>query len=155
MNGDECGRSIVERERLPADLGDRDHPPEQAARCGRTERYDRLGLHDGALSVEPPFAAIDFVGIRALVQAALAAHLMLEVFDRIGDEHILAHDAGTFQSLVQETTRRANKWVPGQIFLVARLLADHHQTRMRPAFAGYNLRGELVERAARTSRLLS
>src|SRR5262249_16603814 len=124
MNGNESGRSIVEHKRLPADFSDRDHAPEQAACRSRTECHDRLGLHDGALVIEPPFAAINFVGIRALVQAALAAHLMLEVFDRIGDEYILARDAGVLQRLIQEAAGGTDKWVASQVFLVARLLAD-------------------------------
>src|SRR5258705_2475024 len=57
MNSDEGGCSIGERKRLPADLGDRDHAPEQAACCGRAERYDRLRVYNGALLLEPPLAA--------------------------------------------------------------------------------------------------
>src|SRR5262245_19844228 len=100
MNGDKGRCAIGEHKWLPADFGDRDHAPEQAAGCGRAERHDRLRSHDGAFPLEPPFAAIDLMSIRALVQAALAAHLMLVVFDSIGDEYILACDAGLLQRLI-------------------------------------------------------
>src|SRR5262245_44594813 len=151
MNGDKGRRSIGEHKRLPAHLGDRDDAPEQAARRGRAERYNCLRSHDGALAFEPPFAAIDFMSIRALVQAALAAHLMFEVFDRIGDEHILALDAGLLQRLIQEAAGRTDKWATGEILLVAWLLADQHQTRMCSPLARHNLGGELIERAARAT----
>jgi hypothetical protein len=74
---------------------------------------------------------------------------MLEMFDRIGDEHILARDPGALQCLIQDTAGRTNKWAAGQVLLVARLLADQHQTRSRAALTRHDLSAELVERAAR------
>jgi hypothetical protein len=89
------------------------------------------------------------------VQTALAAHLVLEVFDCVGDEYILARDAGAFQRLIQEAAGGTNEGAASQVFLIAWLLADQHQTRRSAALARHNLSGELVEGAALTLGFLS
>ena len=61
---------------------------------------DRTRPDDGALLIEPPLAAVDLVGVGAPVQTPLAAHLVLEVLHRIGDQHVLACKAGELRRLV-------------------------------------------------------
>ena len=80
-------------------------------------------LDDRALAIEPPFAALDLIGVRALVQAPLAAHLELEVLDSIGDEDVVARNAGVRQRLIEHAAGRADERLAGEIFLVARLFA--------------------------------
>src|SRR6266511_3389816 len=94
VDGDEGGGTVGEMQGAPPHLGDGDDPSEQAARRGGAEGDDGGGLYNCALGVEPDLAALDLIGVRALVQAPLAAHLVLEVFNRIGDEGIVTRNAG-------------------------------------------------------------
>src|SRR6266511_1860535 len=146
-----CG-AVLKRVRLPAHPGDGDDTPEQAARSGGAQRNDRRGPHDRALLDEPPLAPIDLIGVRALVETPLAAHFVLEVLHRVGDESIGAGNAGFFQRRIQDAAGRADEGLAGEILLVAGLLSDQHQVRAHPAFAGHDLGGEFVERAARAFR---
>ena len=88
MDGDEgraCRRqaAAVWPRTLPIVTGAAEH----AARRGRAERHDhRRACTIAALALEPPAAALDLVGVRPLVQAPLAAHLVLEMLHRVGDE---------------------------------------------------------------------
>lgn len=127
--------------------------PEQAVRRGRAERHPPRGLHDRAFEVVPPAAAIDLIGIRLLVQAALAARLPLEMLHRIGDEHLAAIDAGCGDRPVEHAPGGAHERPALQVFLVPRLLADHHQPRPRRAFARNDLRRIAVKRATRARSL--
>jgi hypothetical protein len=85
------------------------------------------------------------------VQAAFAPHFMLEVFDRIGDEHIVTVDPRLFEGAVEDTAGRPHEGPAGFIFLVAGLFAVKHHRRRLPLFAGNDLRCELIERAARAA----
>jgi hypothetical protein len=81
------------------------------------------------------------------VQPTLAAHFVLEMLHRIGDEHLLAINASLGQSAIQDTTGGSDERQAGQIFLVARLFADqHHRSPPRP-LPRHRLRGVPVKRA--------
>ena len=82
------------------------------------------------------------------MDAPLAAPLELEMLDRVGDIGAGAVHARLGQRLVQQLPRRPDEGPPGQILLVAGLLADEHQRRVQRAFAEHGLRRVLVERAA-------
>ena len=71
-----------------------------------------VGSNDLALVVEPPVAAIDLVGIRALVQPPFATRFEFEVFHRIGDENQFAVNFGVLKSLHKHAAGRTNKWFP-------------------------------------------
>jgi hypothetical protein len=90
---------------------------QNGARCGCAKRNDNLGFDDGALLLESPAATLDLVCIRPLVQAAFAPHFMLEVFDRIGDEHIVTVDLPLFEGAVEDTAGRPHEGPAGFIFL--------------------------------------
>src|SRR3954447_21260022 len=124
MDGDKGGHAIRQLMRFAAQARDRDNAAEQAARRRRAERDDGGWLHQRALLVEPPAASLDLIGIRALVQAPLAALLKLEMLHRIGDEGLIAGNAGRRQRLVQNAARGSDKRLAGQVFLVAGLLPD-------------------------------
>ena len=104
------------------------------------------------LDFEPDPAALDFVTVWPLVQAPFAAHLMLEMFDRVGDEHFLARNTRLCQCLVKDTPRWTDERLAGKVFLVAGLLANQHQMRMAAAFAGHRLGCILIQRAAACTR---
>ena len=91
------------------------------------------GLTISAFELEPDLAALDFVGVGTLVQAALAAHLMLEMLHRVGDENLRAGDPRFRQGPVEDLPGGPDERLAGKVFLVAGLLANQHQVRMRGA----------------------
>ena len=54
----------------------------------------RLHKRPDNYEIEPDLAAFHLVGVRSFVQPALAAHFMLEMLDRVGDESLFPRDAG-------------------------------------------------------------
>src|SRR5947208_12471059 len=119
--------------------------PSRPTRCGGAQRHDRHRLHDGALDIEPDLAALDFVGVRALVQTPLAAHLMLEVLHRVGHEDLAARDSRILERLVENAAGGADERLAAQVFLVAGLLADQHDARALASFTRHRLGGVLVQ----------
>jgi hypothetical protein len=61
-----------------------------------------------------------------LVDAEFTAGLPFEVLDRIRNINLSAVDIGLIQTFIQQFPSRTYKGSPLFIFLVARLLADHH-----------------------------
>ena len=90
MDGYECGSTILKRHWPTPQRRDCRETAEHAARRGHAERDDNGGLHDRSLEILLPAAAVDLVSVGPLVQPPLAAHLMLEVLDRIGNKYLLA-----------------------------------------------------------------
>src|SRR4029079_13879195 len=83
------------------------------------------------LDVIPKFAPFDFIPIRPLVQAPLAPRFKLEMLHGVGDEYVVAVEARIADCAIEHASCGANKRVTCEIFVIARLLAEHHQTRMR------------------------
>ena len=83
------------------------------------------------------------------MQPAFAAHFILEVLHGAGDERIRSLDPGVRQHLIEKPSGWPDKRLSGEIFFVARLLADQHEGRVARAFAGHRLGGVAVKRAAR------
>ena len=137
MNGDDQFRSVFHGERLAAYFADGDDAADQAAGRGDAERDDSRGLDQAAFRVEPDLAALDLVAVGTFVQPALAAHLVLEMLDRIGDEGVFPGDAGVMQGLVENAAGRTDERLAGNVLFVARLLADQHEggaaSDLRPA----------------------
>ena len=127
MNGDDQFRAVFHVERLAAYFADGDGAAGQAAGRGDAERDDGRGLDQAAFRVEPDLAALDLVAVGTFVQPALAAHFMLEMLDRIGDEGLFPGDAGVMQRLVEDAAGRTDKRFAGNVLFVARLLADQHE----------------------------
>ncbi len=86
------------------------------------------------------------------MDAAFAARLELEMLDRVGDVDRLAIDAGVFQRLVQEMSRRPDERLAREIFLIARLLTDEHEFGARRSLAEYGLGRVSVEGTGRAVR---
>lgn len=82
------------------------------------------------------------------MQALLAARLEFEMLHRIGDIGLAAIDAGIGQSAVEEFSCRPNKGPALQVFLIARLLTDKDDRRLRGTLAEDGLGRVFVERAA-------
>lgn len=80
--------------------------------------------------------------------ALLAAQLMLEVFHRVGDEGLVAGNAGLGQRLVQHLPGRPDEGVARQVLLVAGLFAHQHQLGPAWPLARHPLRPAAVEFAA-------
>ena len=115
----------------------------------RAERNDDRWLDHLLFELEPDLAALDFVGVGTLVQAALAAHLMLEMLHRVGDENLRAGDLRFRQGPVEDLPGGPDERLAGKVFLVAGLFAHQHQVRMAAPFAGDRLSCILVKRTAR------
>src|SRR5688572_27117056 len=148
MDRDDEPRAVGKAQGLGAQFRDGYHASEQTARRGRAERHGNLRPYDRALLVEPPFAALDLVGVRLLVQSALAARRELEVLHGIGDEGLSARNAGIGERAIEQFSGRPDERPAGEVFLVARLLADQHRARTARALAWHRLAGVPIERAA-------
>lgn len=90
----------------------------------------------------------DFVIVRPFVQPSLAPHLVFEMFDGIGDVGVAAGDAGILQRGIENAAGRTDERFAGEIFLIARLLADEHEVGQARSLARHRLGGIAVERAA-------
>src|SRR4029077_3903981 len=151
VDGDQHSRSIrTERQELAAGSLDRHRPSGKGTRGGRTERHDELRLDDLELSRNPPAANLDLAGVRALVKAALAALLELEMLHRIGDIDIRSFDSGFGERTIEDPACRPDEGTPGDIFRIAGLLAHEEEPRFRGAFAEHGLRRPFPQRAGTT-----
>src|SRR5947209_8359251 len=124
MDGDERKSAIREVMRLASGPGNRDGAAQHAACGSDAECQHPFGPDEREFVLKPPATAFDLVGVGSLVQAPLAAHLVFEMLDCVGDERVTPRDSGFSQRLIQNLSRRADKRFAGEIFLVAWLLAD-------------------------------
>ena len=83
--------------------------------------------------------AADLAGVGLFVDAALAAPLELEMLDRVGDVGALAVDSRLRERAIEQLPGRPDERTPGQILLIARLLADEHDLRVERPFAEHRL----------------
>ena len=81
------------------------------------------------------------------MQAPLAAHLVLEVLDRVGYESVLPRDAGVFERGIENAAGRPDERLSRQILLVAGLFADQHEIGRCRTFAWNRLGGVAIKRA--------
>jgi hypothetical protein len=70
------------------------------------------------------------------------------MLDGVGDVDGVAVDAGRLAHAVEQLAGRADEGLAGQVFLVARLLADEHDLRLLRPFAAHGLGRELPQLAA-------
>ena len=113
---------------------------DQRARRGGAERDQRAGSTSSiSLSSQCRQAATSLLR-RRLVDAALAAQLELEVLDRVGDVDASRGRCRSRRARGRTADRPGRRRGARQVFLVARLLADEHQARVRRALAEDRLR---------------
>jgi hypothetical protein len=153
VNCHKGARAVRLGQELTAHPFDDDGPPQHATGGAGSQCDDDIRANDRSFAIEPPATSLDLIGIRAFVQAALAAGLELEVFDRIGHECGPSVDAGLGDRAIENATRRADERQPGQIFIIAGLLADEHHARAGGTLSGHDLRGVTIELAAAALRL--
>ena len=75
------------------------------------------------------------------MDAPPAARGEFEMLHRVGDINQPPVDAGFFQRLVQQLSRRSNERAADHILLIAWLFADEHHARATWPFAEHGLRG--------------
>jgi hypothetical protein len=66
----------------------------------------------------------------------------------VGHVHLIARDTGRLECLVEQSSRRSDKRLPGKIFSVARLFPNEHHNRISSAFTEDRLRSTTIEFAA-------
>lgn len=99
--------------------------PELAARPAQADAcWSQRTRFEGA---SRPAAAADTA---TCVQRLPAAWLELEVFDRVGDMHDAAINAGLRRGGIENLPGRADKRRAGEILLITGLFADHDDPRM-------------------------
>src|SRR5262249_46373801 len=111
----------------------------------RAETHDRVGLDKPNLRVQPRPAGPDLRSVRLLVNPPLPARFPFEMLYDIGDVDTVAIDARLLERTVEQAAGRTHERPTGQIFGVARLLADQHQLGAGRAFAEHGLRAEFVQ----------
>ena len=87
------------------------------------------------------------------MQPPLAAHLVLEMFHRVGDKGLAARNPGLSEGLIEDAPGGSDERLAGNIFLVAWLLTDQHEPGANAPFAGNDLRGLLVKGTTRAAGL--
>src|SRR5271154_2523894 len=73
---------------------------------------------------------------------------MLEMLHGAGDESLFPRYSGVLQRLIENSTRRPNERLAGEIFFVAWLLTHEHQIGAAWALSRHGLGGVAIERAA-------
>jgi hypothetical protein len=95
-------------------------------------------------------AGVDLRGGRTLVDPSLAALLVLEVLDRVGEIHGGPVDAGVVETLTEDPSRRADERLPRQVLAVAGLLAHQDDARITRSVTENGLGGRAEQRTSRT-----
>src|SRR5437868_4813215 len=101
MDGDDHDTAVGELMFATAAGGDRWRLPGQAPQPRRAESYYHFGMNELTLQIEPPAANVDLAIVGPLVQPALAARLVLEVLDRVGDVEFAPFKLCSGQSAIQ------------------------------------------------------
>jgi hypothetical protein len=92
-----------------------------------------------------------FASIRVLVKTPFAPFLVLEMLYGVGDIDRTPVEANRAQGLVEDAAGRSDERTTSAVFLIAGLLANHHESRVHWAFTENNLRRIPVKRAAPTT----
>lgn len=127
-------------QRMPALGRHARRPAENGAASCRPEAHDDVGLHRSHLGVEPGAARHDVADSGLLVDAAHAAPLEPEVLDRVRDVRLLTRDSGLLEGTVKQLARWPDERLAGKVLLVARLLADEHESRLSRSGREHRLR---------------
>src|SRR6266496_2242081 len=115
---------------LPVDLGDLRSFEEQAHR-ETTERHNDTRIDDLNLVLKIIAGAnFDLIGQRIAVPGWTA-------LDDVRDPYIGARHASLLKQLIQEFSRRADKWASLFVFVKARSFSNEHDLRMSWSFARY------------------
>jgi hypothetical protein len=141
-------RAISEHFGTIARLADHDRTAKHTACRGDTQRQYDGRFDEGHFTIQPPTAGFDLTRARALMYAAFAPLLELEVFYCIGDENLVARNGRLLQGASQEAAGRPDKRLAGEVLTIAGLLAHEHQPGAERALTGDHLRCTLIKVAA-------
>ena len=110
--------------------------------CGKlTERDQDFRVDGTRLLAKERRAGLDFLGSRVAISGRAA-------LQHVGDEYVLAAQAGAPKQLVEVVPGGTDERLALQILVFARRLADEHHTCVRVANAEYRLRTAVAQRAA-------
>ena len=118
---------------------DGDRPAEHGSGGGSAHRHHQLRPQTDQLDIEPEAACLDLRRLGRLVDATLAAGFKLEVLHRIGDVDCPPVDAGLLHRAIHDLAGRPNERTADHVLLVAWLLANKDNARMRRTFAEHCL----------------
>ena len=153
MDGGDGAGARFQPHHLSTLFGDTEGAPQQRTRRGRAQADHDLWSDGFHLRQQPGTTGADLVGVWFFVEAPLApslGRLPLEVLDRVGDVRSSALDLRRLERLVQQPSRRAHEGQSSPILLVARLLTDQHERRVRVPRAEHGLGRTLPEGAGPT-----
>ncbi len=147
VHGGVAAGAVFQRVPAPAVARQLEARAEHRGGSGRAQADDDLRPHPRDLAQQPRLAGAHMAAFRPLVQAGLAAPLVVEMLDRIGQVQRGAVDAEFGQGTVQQLAGRPCKGPATQVLGIAGLLADHHHPRVGRALAEHHLGGRLPQRA--------
>src|SRR6185312_6240489 len=128
MDRGEYQRRQIGVQQVPAAGSEREVRSDQGMRGSGPQECDGLRPDQGELLVEPRAAGGHLEASRLLVDAALAAHLKLEVLDDVRDVRLAAVDSELGERAVELAPGRADEWGSSAILAVACHLTDEHQS---------------------------
>src|SRR4051812_42813539 len=140
--------TVGQLERRAAILADGHRLAEQAGGGGCPERHRDRWTDQLALMLDPPAARLDLARAGLAVDALLAARLEFEVLHGVGHVDRGTVDPRLFERRIKQPTRGPDERAPGDVLLVAGLLADEHDRSVERTFAEHRLRRMLVKVAA-------
>lgn len=112
---------------------------EQALRRNGSQAHDQFGADHLQLSIKPGTASVHFADRGLLVQPKFATWFPLEVLHSVRDVNLFAIDPRFRQTAVQKHASRADKRATSNVFLISRLLANHHQSGSLASTAPFHL----------------
>ncbi len=99
------------------------------ALCTRTKSNHQLRSNQQEFLIYPPAALFYFVMIRMLVESPFASQLMLKMLDGIAEIDQTPIKLQFLQRRVKHSACRSDEGTSFSVFLISRLLANHHESR--------------------------
>lgn len=152
MHGGDDARRELGAEQLAALARDAKTGPEDRLRRGCAETDEDARPNDAQFRLEPGPASGKVTRAWFLVDAPFAARFPFEVLDRVGDVNRVAIDPRFLERAVENIPGRPDERFPGQIFSIAGLFAEQHESRAFAAFAEHGLGRIFVKRAGGAMR---
>ncbi len=145
MNRRKHPRRKFGRQHLAAFARDSKRRTENRLRCRRTHSYNQLWLDQPQLRFHPRAAGCDLARVWFLMNPAFPARLPLKMFHCVRDINLRSINSGFFERLIHDFPSWPYKWLTGDVFVIARLLANQHDRCALGTFAKHSLRGALVK----------
>lgn len=111
----------------------------------RAHGDDQLWFEQPQFRSQPPRAALHFPAVGARMEPPFASLFKLEMLDGVGDITLRAIEVRFLQARIEQPAGGADKWMALQVFFIAGLFADKHDTRIVSALAKNQLGGILVK----------